>query len=191
MSRFLAGSGASCGITLTGPIMADMYRKEDRGKSLALATVFPCLGPALRPIVGGLVSQRISWPWLFWELSIVDAVVVVFGSMIIRESYVPVLLQRSTSPEGDTHPANRGSKLRQLFTKFCTALARPINLSCRRPIVQLMAFIMAVEFGIYILVLSIYATLFIETYNQSPTASICTTSPSLSARLLHPKVAGH
>jgi hypothetical protein len=30
VSNFLAGSGASCGITLTGPIMADMFRKEDR-----------------------------------------------------------------------------------------------------------------------------------------------------------------
>lgn len=45
--------------------MADMYRKEDRGKSLAIATFVPYLGPALGPIIGGAITQKLDWPWLF------------------------------------------------------------------------------------------------------------------------------
>ena len=53
-----------------------MFHQKDRGKSLAIASMFPYLGPALGPIVGGIVSQYVSWPWLFWVMSIFDAVVV-------------------------------------------------------------------------------------------------------------------
>lgn len=163
LARFLAGSGASCGITLTGPIMADMFRKEDRGKSLAIATVFPYLGPALGPIVGGAVSQHVSWPWLFWVLSIFDAAVVGVGWFVIRESYTPVLLRPCNSVELSATESTR--------KRYTTALLRPLHLFFRRPVVQLLSFTMAVEFGIYTLTLSIYATVFIKHYDQSPTAS--------------------
>ncbi|GKT82406.1 major facilitator superfamily transporter [Colletotrichum tofieldiae] len=70
--------------------MADMYRKEDRGKSLAIATFVPYLGPALGPIVGGAITQKLGWPWLFWMLSIFNAFIWAIGLVFVRESYAPV-----------------------------------------------------------------------------------------------------
>ena len=79
---------------ITGPAMADIYRAGDRGKSLAISTLAPYLGAAIGPIVGGYVSQDVSWPWLFWVVSIFDAVLVILGFFFIHESYAPVLLAR-------------------------------------------------------------------------------------------------
>ena len=134
--------------------MADMFRVKDRGKSLAVATVFPYLGPALGPIVGGAVSQHVSWPWLFWALFVFDAAVVLIAWLVVKESYTLVLLQRSDH----IHPAAAtllGDQLRP-------ALLRPIRLLLRRPIVPILSVVMGAQFGIYSLALSIYATIFID-----------------------------
>ncbi|KAJ8064155.1 hypothetical protein OCU04_006508 [Sclerotinia nivalis] len=57
--RLMTGIGASGGITLTGPVMADMYGKRERGKSLAIESFLPYLGPALSSIVGGIITQLV------------------------------------------------------------------------------------------------------------------------------------
>jgi len=53
-------------VQLNGPVMADMYGEDERGKSLAMVNLLPFLGPALGPIVGGLVTYSIHWSWVFW-----------------------------------------------------------------------------------------------------------------------------
>lgn len=164
--------------------MADMFRQKDRGKSLALAAMFPYLGPALGPIVGGLVSQYISWPWLFWVMSIFDAVVVLAGTLIVRETCKAVLLRRKTrhlqtqqqQQQGEdgtilTAIKKESSPDNLLLTRILTSLKRPLRLFFTRPIIQLMALEIGLGFGIYVLVLSFYATVFIDQYHESTTGS--------------------
>ncbi|OAA82022.1 MFS transporter [Akanthomyces lecanii RCEF 1005] len=181
VSRFLAGSGASCGITLTGPILADMFRAEERGRSLALATFLPYMGPALGPIVGGLTSQHLPWAWLFWILSIFDAAVVLLGFFTVSETYTPVLLARkadAATRAGDESTAvdkwtlqYAGDFCRDLRSRLGASLLRPLALMVQRPAVQVIALIMALDFAVYCLLLSTYATLWIERYHQSETIS--------------------
>ncbi|KAK1983492.1 major facilitator superfamily transporter [Colletotrichum cereale] len=159
VGRFLAGFGASVGITLTGPIMTDMYRKEDRGKSLALVTLISFLGPGLGPLLGSAITQKLEWPWLFWIMSILDAGISVAGLLLIKESYAPVLMARRH---------NAGSKsFRVAASKMAENLHRPLELLWRRPIIQVIALVWAVNFGVYCLLLSTFATLWISRYGQS------------------------
>ncbi|KAF7904023.1 hypothetical protein EAF00_001357 [Botryotinia globosa] len=53
---------------LTGPVLADIYGKRERGKSLAIASFLPYRGPALGPIFGGIIAQLVVWPWIFWTM---------------------------------------------------------------------------------------------------------------------------
>lgn len=161
--------------------MADMFCQKHRGKSLALASMFPYLGPALGPIVGGLVSQYVDWPWLFWVMSLFDAVVVLAGIAIVRETCKPVLLRRKATYllqrhheggegggeviEPSTPPEER------ILPRMRTGLQRPLRLLFTRPIIQIMALIIGLGFGVYILVLSLFATVFINQYHQSSTES--------------------
>ncbi|KAK1963169.1 MFS general substrate transporter [Colletotrichum sublineola] len=169
VGRFLAGSGASVGITLTGPIMADMYREEDRGRSLAIATFVPYLGPALSPIVGGIITQKLDWLWLFYILSIFNAVIWVVGLVLVRESYTPVLLARkrkaAAATSGSISPGP--TSFRVAASKMAANLRRPMQLLWQRPIIQVTALIMALNFGVYCLLLSTFATLWINRYGQS------------------------
>lgn len=154
--------------------MADMYPGKDRGKSLAIASAFPYLGPALGPIVGGLVSQHVSWPWLFWVLSIFSAAIVIAGVFIIRESFKPVLLQRkaiSLRKKGSMVAGDVASLPQNLLFKIGISLFRPVRLLASRLVIQLQALLIALAFGTYILVLSFFARVFIDQYNQSATSS--------------------
>lgn len=156
-----------------------MFPAKDRGKSLALVGLLPYLGPALGPIIGGLAAERLWWPWLFWILSAFDAVALVLGFFIIRESYAPVLLRRKadniaaqTAPIGAPKMSSSARIhifYRDLSSRIGPAMKRPIRLLTHRPIIQLIALAMAVDFGIYTLVLSTFASLWINQYHQSET----------------------
>ncbi|KAF4835247.1 putative transporter [Colletotrichum tropicale] len=173
--RFLAGCGASAGVVLTAPIMADMYRAEDRGKSQAIASLIPYFGPALGPIVGGLIANHVQWPWLFWILSMFSAGNTILGLFCVQETYTPVLLQRKRRLQSEMVPSTeamfRGAAYRDLHARLSTNMLRPLKLFVRRPVILVISWIWAISFGLYVLVLSSFATLWIERHGQSETQS--------------------
>ncbi|OQD95420.1 hypothetical protein PENSOL_c020G02928 [Penicillium solitum] len=63
--RILSGIGASAEYAITTPVLADCWRAEQRGQSFAIATFVPLLGPAIGPILGGIITEKIGWRWLF------------------------------------------------------------------------------------------------------------------------------
>jgi MFS family permease len=148
--------------------MADMYGKADRGKSLAVVTLLPYLGPALGPIFGGLVTQLVHWSWIFWIMSIVDAVVLLLGLLIIRETYTPELLRRKAAREG-TKVLHGSNKAKQ--SHLWMSLLRPLHILTHRPIIWLISLVGSLAFGVYCLMLSSYATLWIDKYHQTELVS--------------------
>ncbi|KAI0486330.1 major facilitator superfamily domain-containing protein [Xylaria cf. heliscus] len=189
--RFLAALGASVGNTLAGPVMTDMFHDQDRGKSLAIAGLLPYLGPALGPIIGGLVSQLIDWPWLFYIVSIIDAVVLVIGIIILPETYTPVLLRRkaatlrqfdqgvidgsptTTTITASSSPttAGRWAFWRDFFSRLRVNMLRPFHILLYRPVMLLVTLNMGLDFGIYTLMLSTFAQLWVGRYGQSKLSS--------------------
>ncbi|KAK5993666.1 Efflux pump vrtL [Cladobotryum mycophilum] len=172
VGRFMAGSGASVGITLTGPVMADMYSKEQRGKSLSIATFVPYLGPALGPIVGGLITEKLQWHWLFWILSVFAGLITFIGLIFVQETYTPVLLRLKAAaqidPELELSPNPlRREAYRNFYSRLRVNLLRPLKLLLFRPIIQIMALVMALNFAIYCLLLSTFSSLWIDKYGQS------------------------
>jgi len=155
--------------------MADMYRETDRGKSLAIASFLPYLGPALGPILGGVVTNSVAWPWVFWIMSLFNAAITLLGLFFIHESYTPVLLKRKAqkSEAGSVHTyrPRSWSFWRDFFSRLSGNLARPVLLLARRPVIQVLAVLLALDFGIYTFLLSTFATLYIERYGQSKSVS--------------------
>ncbi|KAM0252337.1 hypothetical protein ACHAQJ_007775 [Trichoderma viride] len=172
VSRLMAGFGACAGVTLTGPTMADMYGKRERGKAASIAALLPSLGPALGPIVGGIVTQLTQWPWIFRIMSIVTTIITLIGVFYIKESYTPALLRRKGRGRS---LAAQEALTRHFWSEFFKRLGvgiwRPIRLLLTRPIVQLIAFVLALSFAIYTILLGTYATMFIERYGQSQSIS--------------------
>jgi multidrug resistance protein len=59
--RFLAGVGGSGCLTIGGGVIADLFRREERGMATALYGAGPLFGPVIGPICGGFIAQRAGW----------------------------------------------------------------------------------------------------------------------------------
>lgn len=157
--------------------MTDMYTAEMRGRSLAMAGLLPYLGPALGPIIGGVAAQNLDWPWLFWIISIFAAAITLAGLLVLPESYTPTLLHRKAKAENPGDPRFRAFSpttrafYRDLNARLRGGVYRPVRLLLRRPAMQYIAFNGGLNFGIYSIMLSTFAKLFMDRYHESETIS--------------------
>ncbi len=65
VSRALLGVGEACYATIAPSIIADLFRKEERGRKLALFYLATPVGSALGYILGGFIGQEFGWRAVF------------------------------------------------------------------------------------------------------------------------------
>ncbi|KAH8431505.1 MFS transporter [Aspergillus melleus] len=172
--RFLAGLGGSAPLAVGGGVLSDCFKPEERGKSIAIYSLAPLLGPAVGPIAGGFIAENTTWRWVFYSTSIADGVIQVAGLFFLRETYAPKILRdRAKALRKDTNdPSFQTDAERQNKTLpqvLRTALVRPFILLSTQPIVQVLALYMAYIYGIMYLVLSTFPALWTSPsyYNES------------------------
>ncbi|KAI0106891.1 MFS general substrate transporter [Daldinia grandis] len=174
-SRILSGVGASAEFAISNPVLADTWIPAERGTSFAISTFIPLLGPALGPIIGGAVSQSIGWRWTFWILSIYDGLLVIIAFFVFSETYEVILLNRRAAElrksTGNPYYTATQAASETLRSRLSVSLTRPLRLLITQPILQVVAIFLAYNFGMLYLVLSTFATLWIERYGQSETQS--------------------
>lgn len=68
--RCLQSTGSSGTIALSSGVVADVATAQERGKYMGFVTAGSLLGPAIGPVVGGILSQFLGWRSLFWFLVI-------------------------------------------------------------------------------------------------------------------------
>jgi hypothetical protein len=107
-----------------------------------------------------------------------DAALTLLGLVFIRESYTPVLLKRkarkskvSSSSAAPLPTVRSWSFWQDFFSRLSGHMARPILLLVRRPVIQAIAVLLGLSFGVYTSLLSTFATLYIERYGQSQSVS--------------------
>ena len=64
--RGLQGVGGSIMAALTLAMVSHYLPAESKGKGLGLVSTFMALGIALGPVIGGLLTQFLSWRWIFF-----------------------------------------------------------------------------------------------------------------------------
>ena len=186
--RFLAGVGGSatfavshyCNDTpcrfliilqLAMPILGDCWRPEERGRSFAIATFIPLLGPALGPIIGGVVTEKIGWRWLFWILSIFHTVLVVLFFLLFPETHAPTILAKRAAKlrktTGQAYHTQYELFSPTLSQRLKLGFVRPYRLMITQPIIPVVSLFLAYNFGILYLVLSTFASLWTDRYHQS------------------------
>lgn len=72
--RFLSGLGGSAPLAIGAGVLGDLWRAEERGKAASLYSLGPLLGPAVGPIAGGWIAQRLpdnGYRWVFFSTTIV------------------------------------------------------------------------------------------------------------------------
>ncbi|KAM5349622.1 hypothetical protein ACJ41O_006127 [Fusarium nematophilum] len=172
-ARFLAGFGASAIYALGGGVLGDIWRPDQRGKSLGWYLLIPLLGAAVGPIIGGFMTYRVSWRWMFWSTSIFQAAMAVLSLTSFHETYAPTILKRRATklrkatgePYQTLEERLQGDS--SIFRPLSLALSRPLRLLVFHPIIQVSSVISAMYYGLLYIVLSSFADLWIHHYHQS------------------------
>ncbi|KAJ7776238.1 MFS general substrate transporter [Mycena metata] len=171
--RFLAGFGGAAPQSVGGAIVGDMWSPTERGIAMSLYSIAPLVGPSTGPLVGGWIAQKTNWHWVFWSVSIADAILQIAAFTFLRETYAPEILKRKArSVRKSTENANARSVFEDPNRSWTTAMRRgmvkPIVFLATEPIVQVFAIYMAVLYGVLYLSLTTFVKVFTIQYNEGP-----------------------
>ncbi|KAJ3136983.1 hypothetical protein HK100_001158 [Physocladia obscura] len=166
--RFLAGLGGSAPLTISGSVIADLFKVSEMGAAMAYYALGVILAPALGPIIGGALTQNATWHWVFYTVSIISAVLAIVGSFLLKETFRPLLESRARKEAAKKDPslvlAHPEPNVAHLLS---TAIMRPFIMLGTQPIAQVIALLMAFVYGIMYIVLTTYSSLFVEQYGES------------------------
>ncbi|KAJ6263100.1 Efflux pump vrtL [Drechslerella dactyloides] len=172
--RFLAGAGGAAPLALGGGVLSDVWPAEQRGKGISMYSLAPLLGPAIGPIAGGwIVQSGLGWRWIFYIMSMIDAVIQIAGTFLLQETYAPKLLQakarrlRKETGNMQLHTPYEADEKRRFSKVLRTALVRPLKLLGTQPIIQFMAAYNVFLYGLLYIVLSTFPPLWEIRYGQS------------------------
>ncbi|KAI0145176.1 MFS general substrate transporter [Xylariaceae sp. FL1272] len=172
-ARFLAGFGASAIYSLGGGVLGDIWRPEERGRSLGWYLLIPLLGAAVGPIIGGFIAAYSTWRWMFWSTSIFQGLMIAVSLDVFHETYGPVVLKnravrlrKQTGNDGYYTEHERRTKDDSPFKVLARSVSRPFRLLAFHPLVQIIAVISAFDYGILYIVLSSFATLWTDRYHE-------------------------
>ncbi|KAL4401734.1 transmembrane transporter [Malassezia pachydermatis] len=105
--RMVQACGASSAIAIGAGSISDVSRFKERGRYMSYFQSGALLGPCIGPIVGGLLAHRWDWHAVFFFLSALGGVLLVFFILFLPESLralvgdgsqVPVSIWRSIIP---------------------------------------------------------------------------------------------
>ena len=96
--RLLQSAGSSGTIALSVALVGDTCAPAERGFYMSWATLGDLLGPAISPIAGGLIAQKLNWHWIFWILLLVSVCVFVPLLLFLPETCRTVVGNGSIPP---------------------------------------------------------------------------------------------
>ncbi|KAI2012860.1 hypothetical protein LOZ52_003712 [Ophidiomyces ophidiicola] len=176
--RFLSGLGGSAPQTLNGGMLSDCWRKEERGKAIAIYSFAPFIGPVIGPIAGGYIAQYTTWRWIFWSSSIFDAGIQILSLIFLSETYAPKILHdkakklRKETGNQDLHTEYETPD-RTFLQILRKNLVRPFIMLFTQPVIQVLGLYRAYLYGLMYLVLATFPFVWEKTYNfSSGTASL-------------------
>lgn len=80
-------------------IVADIVTSGERGKYVGLASLGPMVGPAIAPVLGGILSQFPGWRAIFWFLTILAAIYLILTGVSFTETGRNVVGDESIPPQ--------------------------------------------------------------------------------------------
>ncbi|KAK4076537.1 uncharacterized protein Triagg1_4140 [Trichoderma aggressivum f. europaeum] len=165
--RFLSGFGGSAPLVLASGVIGDVFTPDERGKAISVYTIAPLLGPAVGPIVGGLIAEHTTWRWIFWSTSILAALVQGVGTILLRETYAPVLLRAKNKAEQEKQDVTVTSSSTVTPQSLIWAnLSRAVFMLATQPIIQSVGLYLAYIYGLVYLVLSTLPTVWNDVYQE-------------------------
>jgi DHA2 family multidrug resistance protein len=84
--RLLQGAFGAALVPLSQSILLDLYTEEERGSAMAMFGISVMVGPILGPVIGGWLTENLSWRWVFY-INVPIGILAVVGIMtFVRET---------------------------------------------------------------------------------------------------------
>lgn len=91
--RTLQGLSAGAGVVVSRAIIRDLFPPAEAQKVMSQVTLFFGVAPAVAPLVGGLLFDRLDWHAVFWFLAAVGALLLACHARLLPESLPPAQRQ--------------------------------------------------------------------------------------------------
>ncbi|KAK5086755.1 hypothetical protein LTS08_007168 [Lithohypha guttulata] len=79
--RMLQSAGSSATIALAYAVISDIARPHEKGTYVGTSHIGFNTAPALGPVIGGLLADKVGWPWIFVFLA-------AFGGLVLLLLYI-------------------------------------------------------------------------------------------------------
>jgi EmrB/QacA subfamily drug resistance transporter len=89
LARVVQGAGAAIVLPLTLVLIINAFPEGKRGAAIGIWGAVSGLGVAAGPVVGGAITEGISWQWIFWVNVPVGLAVAALSALLLRESRGP------------------------------------------------------------------------------------------------------
>ncbi|MET7700910.1 MFS transporter [Streptomyces sp. NPDC005485] len=88
-ARMVQGAGAAVLLPLTLTLISDAFPAEKRGVAIGLWGGVTGVGVAAGPVLGGAVTEGLSWQWIFWLNVPLGIAMLPLSALKLRESHGP------------------------------------------------------------------------------------------------------
>ncbi|CAK7892874.1 probable drug/proton antiporter Yhk8p [[Candida] anglica] len=132
--RFGSGFFGSSFMAVASGTFSDIFTKDQIAYPLVLYTMSPFVGPGLGPLISGFINTYLNFRWTFYIMLIWSVVMLVLVTLLVPETYEPILLcrkaKRLRKETGD-------ERYYAPLEKSATTLYHSIVVSSRRPFLLL------------------------------------------------------
>jgi EmrB/QacA subfamily drug resistance transporter len=88
-ARAVQGAGGALLTPLSLALVAAAFPAGQRGKAMGVWSAVTGLAVALGPLVGGVIIEGVSWPWIFWVNVPIGVAAIVVTPRVFHESRGP------------------------------------------------------------------------------------------------------
>src|SRR2546421_4441715 len=85
LARLVQGVGAACIFAVNTAMITSVFPASERGRALGLNAVVVALGVTAGPTIGGLITQYLSWRWIFYVNVPIGVLVFSMGMRLLTE----------------------------------------------------------------------------------------------------------
>lgn len=169
--RLIAGVGASCALTVSGAVCADIYKTpKSRGRAMATFMSSTTFGPCLGPVLSGYLAP-LGWRWCFW-VGLIFAGLSSVLLFTIPETYSPVLLKRrAIKLRKETGNENLRAELElersDLSHVITVVLTRPVRMFCTEAIIFFSCMYLATTYSIFFMFFQSFPLIYVDIYGFS------------------------